>query len=205
MKKILFFSLITLPFFNVIQAQNVGIGTTNPTVKLEVVGQVKITGGWPALEVVGQVKITGGTPGEGKVLTSDSNGVAKWITPSVNVTHFIGEAYGGGIVFYVTPNALHGLIAATSDLGDTWYAAQNSISAFAIYSGQNYTDWRLPTRYELNLLWIQQSILGVFNYTYYWSSTEDDYSTAYTKDFFNGVEFILSKSSQLGIRAVRSF
>lgn len=42
---------------------NVGIGTTNPESKLE---------------VDGQVKITGGSPGEEKVLTSDSDGLAHW-------------------------------------------------------------------------------------------------------------------------------
>ena len=42
---------------------NVGVGTTNPSAKLE---------------VNGQVKITGGTPGVGKVLTSDADGLASW-------------------------------------------------------------------------------------------------------------------------------
>lgn len=42
---------------------NVGIGTTSPTAKLT---------------VAGQVKITGGTPGAGKVLTSDASGLASW-------------------------------------------------------------------------------------------------------------------------------
>lgn len=45
---------------------NVGIGTTTPGAKLE---------------VAGQVKITGGLPGAGKVLTSDAAGLASWITP----------------------------------------------------------------------------------------------------------------------------
>ncbi|MDO8806669.1 MAG: hypothetical protein Q7R35_19825 [Elusimicrobiota bacterium] len=46
---------------------NVGIGTTTAGAKLE---------------VAGQVKITGGTPGAGKVLTSDSAGLAAWQTVS---------------------------------------------------------------------------------------------------------------------------
>ncbi len=47
---------------------NVGIGTTTPTAKLE---------------VAGQVKITGGSPGRGLVLTSDVYGLASWEIPRV--------------------------------------------------------------------------------------------------------------------------
>ena len=38
-------------------------------------------------------------------------------------THYVGENYGGGIVFYVYDNGRHGLIASTSDLdpGIEWY------------------------------------------------------------------------------------
>jgi len=46
---------------------DVGIGTAGPGAKLE---------------VNGQVKITGGSPGAGKVLTSDAAGLASWQTPS---------------------------------------------------------------------------------------------------------------------------
>ena len=48
-------------------AGKVGIGTTNPGAKLEVAGQVKITGGFPAA---------------GRVLTSDAVGLASWQTPA---------------------------------------------------------------------------------------------------------------------------
>ncbi len=79
---------------------NVGIGTIFPDA---------------TLDVNGQVKISGGSPGAGKVLTSDASGLATWETPASAGSHFIGEAYGGGIVFYVYDNGQHGLIAATAD------------------------------------------------------------------------------------------
>ena len=63
------FSLLAVVFFMCnVHAQNVGIGTTTPTTKLE---------------VAGQVKITGGTPGNGKVLTSDATGLATWGTAGI--------------------------------------------------------------------------------------------------------------------------
>lgn len=43
---------------------NLGLGTTNPTAKLE---------------VIGQIKMTGGIPGAGKVLSSDATGLASWV------------------------------------------------------------------------------------------------------------------------------
>lgn len=48
----------------------IGIGTMNPGAKLE---------------VAGQVKITGGTPGTGKVLTSDALGLATWNSPALPI------------------------------------------------------------------------------------------------------------------------
>ena len=55
------------PYGLIVETGNVGIGTVSPGAKLE---------------VAGQVKITGGTPGANKVLTSDANGLASWQTPA---------------------------------------------------------------------------------------------------------------------------
>lgn len=61
---------------------NVGIGTTNPGAKLE---------------VAGQVKITGGSPGAGKVLTSDASGLATWETPAAGgISALTGDVTASG-------------------------------------------------------------------------------------------------------------
>jgi uncharacterized protein (TIGR02145 family) len=54
-------------------AQNVGIGTNNPTAKLH---------------VNGTVKIIDGTQGAGKILTSDAAGLASWQTPPATPIYY---------------------------------------------------------------------------------------------------------------------
>ncbi|MBL4657917.1 MAG: hypothetical protein JKX73_07955, partial [Flavobacteriales bacterium] len=85
---------------------NVGIGTTSPGAKLE---------------VAGQVKITGGTPGAGKVLTSDAVGLATWNTPTNgDITGVIAGTglTGGGTTGSVTVNAVgdNGLTTNANDI-----------------------------------------------------------------------------------------
>jgi hypothetical protein len=64
------------------QSYSVKIGTSSTAYHLVVstTGNVGIwtTAPGARLEVAGQIKITGGSPGAGKVLISDSNGLASW-------------------------------------------------------------------------------------------------------------------------------
>jgi hypothetical protein len=124
--------------------------------------------------------------------------------------HTVGETYGGGIVFYVTTDGLHGLIAETQDQAvttTTWYNAQDIISTASSHSatGKLFTDWRLPTKNELGLLYSKRVTVGGFTNTTYWSSTENDSTTAWTQDFSNANKASSTKTSTLSVRAIRAF
>jgi hypothetical protein len=64
--------------------------------------------------VIGKV-LTGYVSGAGKVTATDNILQAIQKLNGNNPMHYIGESYGGGIVFYVYDNGQHGLIAATVD------------------------------------------------------------------------------------------
>ena len=208
---------------------NVGIGTASPGASLEVVGQVKITGG----------------AGSGKVLTSDGAGLASWQTAAGGGTvHTIGESYGGGKVFWVEAGGQHGLIAATADQNPSamrWWAgtytntmaladgvgAGKANTALIIanqglgdgaayaarkcneYAGGGYGDWYLPSKYELNLLYLQMGVVGGFlGYDAYWSSTQYDTNHAWGQDFADGnpgYQDNFVKNGNFGVRAIRAF
>jgi len=82
------------------------------------------------------------------------------------------------------------------------YAAQ----LCANYQGGNYADWYLPSKYELNLLYLQQGAVGGFNGGYsYWSSTEHGAEIAYFQSFGGGNTGDYEKTFTLRVRAVRAF
>lgn len=166
-------------------------------------------------------------------------------TAETNTPHYIGEGYGGGVVFYVYDNGQHGLIAATSNqsvsvswnnlinrltgsTGDGINAgAMNTTMITAIltsidqtgdfaskvcadYSvnvdGITYGDWYLPSKYELNLLYLQRDAVGGFSNELYWSSTEyPGGSLAWYSDFSTGLQWEDSKDLEMTVRAIRSF
>lgn len=114
----------------------------------------------------------------------------------------------GGYVFWVSADGKHGLVAETQDQGTaTWYEAQNLISNPSNHSvnGQKFRDWRLPTKYELNEMYLQQLAVGGFANTYYWSSTELDGGFAWFQYFGNGNQFNYDKVIIHFVRSVRAF
>jgi hypothetical protein len=171
-------------------------------------------------------------------ITGSLNISGSLIVGGTDVTHYIGESYGGGIVFYVYDGGKHGLISATSDqsTGTTWYnggyaaanapfdginaGIRNTTSITTVYqtgsyaaeicaffNGGNFGDWYLPSKYELNLLYQQKTIVGGFAEQIYWSSTElhPNNARASSQNFANGVQANHDKSTTFYVRAIRAF
>lgn len=66
-----------------------------------------------------------------------------------------------------------------------------------------YEDWYLPSKAELNLLYVQHATIGVFGQ--YWSSSETSKSKAWNQEFGGGFTEKDNKAFTLQVRAVSSF
>jgi hypothetical protein len=66
--------------------------------------------------------------------------------------------------------------------------------------------WHLPTKDELNVLYLNQNVVGGFAVNLYWSSTEYDRYDAWFQIFFNGHQSNYYKTyANIRVRAVRAF
>ena len=86
------------------------------------------------------------------------------------------------------------------------YAAKSCTN----YSGGGFTDWYLPSKYELILMWLNvgqgATNVGGFANNFYWSSSEFDYNYACGQYFFTGEQFSDGiKNFAFYVRAVRAF
>ena len=63
--------------------------------------------------------------------------------------------------------------------------------------------WRLPTREELHLMWLNRDTIGGFAAAYYWSSCEFNNFNAWYQHFFDGNQYFINKDYTYHVRAVR--
>jgi len=79
------------------------------------------------------------------------------------------------------------------------------------YTGGGYTDWYLPSKDELNKLYLNRVAIGGFisnSNGLYWSSSEIQsypYHSAWLQDFSNGGPLSIFKNFDVNVRAIRSF
>ena len=65
--------------------------------------------------------------------------------------------------------------------------------------------WKLPTKYELNLMYLNKDKIGGFASKYYWSSTELDSNFVWYFNFGDGTADKDYKNTTYYVRAVRAF
>jgi hypothetical protein len=168
------------------------------------------------------------------ILVDNTAGAAVWTIAAAPVTYAIGDTGpAGGFVFSITDGGLHGLEAATEDQTSTaWGCSGDDIAGAigtavgtgeqntaAIIAGCNETTaasvasaygpgWYLPSKDELNLLYVQKvaGVVGGFASFPYWSSSQTSASLAWLQDFGLGDQDDYgAKYSTNGVRAVRAF
>jgi hypothetical protein len=147
----------------------------------------------------------GGAPGQ--VLSISPTGQYYW--RDIDPVYTIGyNAELGGYVFYVTPDGKHGLVAATQDQGYvTWHEAFDVISKPANHNviAKNFTDWRLPTKYELDLMFDYRNQIGGGMDSNYWCGIDRNYDQAWYQNFYFGYTGYTYKSTKYDVRAIRDF
>lgn len=113
--------------------------------------------------------------------------------------------------------AADGLYAGYNNTDNIVFYSQPSGIYAAYYcslkSSGGYTDWYLPSKYELNLVYQQRAVVGGFGSNVYWSSTTWDgwpESKAWAQFFYdggygNGFQFDGDQQQEFRVRAVRAF
>jgi hypothetical protein len=111
-------------------------------------------------------------------------------------------------------------VSTSTDIGQGYANSLNIVSASGVdttYAALTcrdltiggYTDWFLPSQYELQKIYFYKSIIGGFTVNgHYWSSYQDTYDVpnrAIFIDFTNGGSASNYKSTICRVRAIRSF
>ena len=152
----------------------------------------------------------------------------------------IGDTHQGGIIFYLDGNGGGLIAAPSDQSSTAPWGCQGTdilgADSIAIGTGgQNtidilngcteagiaakicddltigeYSDWFLPSKDELNLMYLNIGQgapvnIGSFNNSSYRSSTESDANNAWTQQFSTGNQYPSSKSNPPRVRAIRAF
>jgi hypothetical protein len=125
---------------------------------------------------------------------SDQSIGIRWWNGSYITTGATGTAIGTGLANTNT-------IITSQGATTTSYAA----GLARAYAGGGYTDWYLPSKDELNKLYLNRIAIGGFAGNAYWSSTEYDSSNAWGQGFNTGGQYYGSKNYTDYVRAIRAF
>ncbi len=175
-----------------------------------------------------------------RVKIVNSSGTAYESDMTFITNYIVGETAYGGVVFYRDSTGQHGLVCAptnqsteatwgcdgtavgrTSTIINTGASNTNAIVVGCTTAGiaaklcydlalNGYSDWYLPSKDELGLMYSNLHLQGMggFAYAHYWSSCEFDATNAWMLLFGSPMEMDMgssSKSCTYYVRAVRAY
>ncbi len=127
------------------------------------------------------------------VTPGDQSTSIKWFNGTHTITGATGTAIGTGETNTNT-------IVVSQGAGN--YAAK--ICQDLVLNG--YDDWYLPSKDELNKIYQNKAAIGGFAGTGYWSSTEENFQSAWILYFTSGtLTFGDKNASNIRVRAIRTF
>ena len=147
--------------------------------------------------------------------TSDQSSDAKWDLSKGNETRAKANGIGAGIRNTTTIIISSEISQRRSSKDNDWSFDSEDFAAVICneYSKSEtvnslettYGDWYLPSKYELNLLYLKRTTVGNFAADKYWSSTESDEDKAWTINFSTSSNSTDDKTYKNRVRAIRNF
>lgn len=122
----------------------------------------------------------------------DQGATVGWFNGEYRETGATGTGIGAG-------QANTSAIVAAQGEGD--YAA--SLCDQLVLNG--FSDWFLPSKDELNALYLSKALVGGFSEDFYWSSTEHGEGSAWEQVFNSGAQYYANKNFSIRVRAIRAF
>jgi hypothetical protein len=116
----------------------------------------------------------------------------------------IGQKHQGGIIFFIDKSGQHGKVCTEQNLGElNWQGAKNKCESLFL---NGYSDWHLPSRDVLKMIYSKEELMPILKPYSYWSSSpnalSDEYSWGCDE---NGNEEIWPISNYANTIAVRNF
>ncbi|MFZ4521780.1 MAG: hypothetical protein ACOYNC_08750 [Bacteroidales bacterium] len=187
----------TTPVISISAASTIAAGTMSAADKAKLDGSTHAIGDSYGGGVVFYV-YDGGRHGL-IAATSDQSNNIRWYGGSNTNTRARADGVGAGLKNTAIIIANQGPVDGNS------FAATLCNEYSVTVDGVTYGDWYLPSKYELNLLYLQKTVVGNFTTGTYWSSTEVSATEVWGHVFFNGDVYESDKFYIISVRAIRAF